>query len=283
MTLFRRHFSVVGGTGPLLVTVLCYLVPLAVWGWSLRNEKPGEPVLPMYQSQIGDTAVISMESAALAATMGAAVACLARFSSRRTANILTFAMMVPLLTGFVARNYSWVGLLTYVGTWPPPLSQIGGLLDSRGGVIVVMGVVFVPFAYFIVSQASTHLSPQLYEASRTLGASDTRAFFVLTLPLLLPAVILAFALSSILGFGYFVTPQLIGGGNFPFLGNGVLSRLDLGDRPGAALLGVCLLVTVFASAGIVAVVATWWRARHSSPKNMPPPPPPLAPEYARTE
>jgi putative spermidine/putrescine transport system permease protein len=184
-------------------------------------------------------------------------------------------MMVPLLTGFVARNYSWVGLLTAIGSHRTPLSPLGELLDSRAGIVTVMAVVFVPFVYFIVSEAASHLSPPLYEASRTLGATDARAFFVITLPLLLPATLLAFALSTILGLGYFVTPHLIGGGNFPFVANGVLSRLDLGDAQGAALLGLYLLATVFILAGLVAIVRAWWLRRHE--------PLTKTPHYVRTK
>jgi ABC-type spermidine/putrescine transport system permease subunit I len=126
-----------------------------------------------------------------------------------------------------------------------------------------MSVVFTPFAYFIVSQRASRLLPEYFAAARTLGATDKRSFLAITMPLLLPGIGLAIGTAFILGIGYYITPQIIGGGNFPFTGNGVLRLLhELGDvsaasRLALALLGTVLIPTVIAAGG----VALWYRRR----------------------
>jgi ABC-type spermidine/putrescine transport system permease subunit I len=244
------------------VCVILYLLPLVAWLSNLPPDQSQLRVSRIYLAQIGVTVGMSFLSAVGAAIMGGSVACLSAFSPPRTAKKLAFFMMLPLLVGFVARNYSWTGLLSHFHAGP--FGFLGRLQDSGPGVVLVMSVVFTPFAYFVVSQRALRLSPEYYAVARTLGATDARSFVAITLPLLLPGVGLAIGTAFILGIGYYIAPQLIGGGNFPFIGNGVLSLLNgLGKAPSASRLALGLLGTVMvptlAAAGCVALV--WYRRR----------------------
>jgi len=218
----------------------------------------------IYLAQIGTTLSMSLGSAIGAALLGGCVAFLAAFSRPRTTRMLAFFMTLPLLVGFVARNYSWIGLLSHF--YAGPLAFIGRLQDSAVGVLVVMSVVFTPFAYFIISQGTMRLQPEYFASARTLGATDARAFCVIALPLVLPSVGIAIGTTFILGLGYFITPQLIGGGNVPFIGNGVVRLLnDLGDVAAASRLAIALLLTVLLPIALVAVVV-YVRGRRKTPR-----------------
>lgn len=247
--------------GPLVVCCVLYILPLATWLLKLPANASQVHVSRIYLAQIGTTMAMSFASALGAAVMGSSVACLAAFSSPRKAKTLAFFMTLPLLVGFVARNYSWTGLLSHFHGGP--FGFIGRLQDSGAGVVLVMSIVFTPFAYFIVSQRALRLQPEYFAVARTLGATDERAFLVITLPLLLPGFGLAVGTAFILGIGYFVTPQLIGGGNFPFIGNGVIRLLnDVGNVAAASRLALALLLTVLSLVVCVAsFMALWYRRK----------------------
>ena len=249
----RSALDTIPLVGPLAICIVLYLFPLAAWLISLPATKSQLHVSRIYYAQISGTLWMSLASAALAAGLGGIVACLAVFSQRRFAKALAFLMTMPLLVGFVARNYSWTGLLShfYIG----PLGFVGRLQDSAAGVILVMSVVFTPLAFFIIFQGTMRLRPEYFAAARTLGATDARAFCVIAVPLLLPSAGIAVGTTFVLGLGYFITPQLIGGGNFPFIGNGVLRLLnDLGDVPAASRLALALLLTVLVPVAVAAAV-----------------------------
>lgn len=245
-------------TWPLVICVFLYILPLATWLANLPAKPSEISVTRVYLAQIQVTLWMSLASAIGAAVLGGTVACHAAFAPRRTAKTLAFVMTLPLLIGFVARNYSWTGLLSHFYTGP--LAFIGRLQDSALGVIIVMSIVFTPFAFFIVSQGALRLQPEYFAAARTLGATDLRACLVITAPLIFPSVSIAIGMTFILGLGYFITPQLIGGGNYPFIGNGVLRLLnDLGDVTAASQLALALLLTVLIPMSLIVLLGAAWR------------------------
>jgi ABC-type spermidine/putrescine transport system permease subunit I len=244
----------------LIVSVgLFYVVPLIIWCISLARgsagaHSPGVDVFALYWSLIGQTITLSVAAALAAVICGSATALVAVSGHGRTRELLTAAMTVPLLMGFIARNYAWVGLLSqFAGeTRVLFLSSLSrALLYKQLGIVVVMGTVFVPFCYFMVLQELTGLSPVPLQAARTMGASDATIFWRIILPSIRGSQRNAFMLSVVLGVGYFITPQLIGGGNFQFVGNGVLVLLDrFGLTVDASLLGLLLFLTVMVPVGL---------------------------------
>ena len=226
-------------------TIILYLFPFGYWVLSLPHRNKSIDINSLYWAQLVDTLFISISAAGLAVLFGGSIAILTIHSSKKVADVLIFSMMVPLLLGFIARNYSWVGFLSYLQEEYGEIMFFSNILDSWSGIVIVMTTVFTPFCYFVISQKSNYIRVEHFEAGRTLGATDSRMMFVITLPILSGSGLIAFLLSLILGIGYFITPQLIGGGNFPFIGNGVLTLLnDIGDVAGASLLALYLLLTI---------------------------------------
>ena len=231
-------------------SLLCF-APLLVWSFVLLRHPSSVSfsyVSGLYFSLARNTFVLSFVAALIAVIFGTAIACIATSQTRRFRDCITIGMTIPLLMGFIVRNYAWVGLLSqfsreYRYGW---ISQISNLLLYRvAGVILVMAIVFTPLCYFLVLHGLDSLSPVSLQAARTLGATDARIFFAVVLPSIRRSQGLAFLASSVLAIGYFITPQLIGGGNFQFIGNGILTVLnDLGQPANASLLALMLLGTV---------------------------------------
>ena len=230
-----------------MITVL-YLLPLAVWllTGSFRGGNLSSAGL-LYRALFRETVTVSMMVALVSLICGAGTAIFYAFCNTLWRRLITSLMTIPLMVGFLARNYSWLGLLSYLSGserdhWVNWLGDI--LLYRTSGVVIVMATVFIPFVYFVVLQGVNSLRATYFEAARTLGASDQRIFFTITLSILSRSLVSAFFIAVVLAVGYFVTPAMIGGGQHDFIGNGVLTLLHtLGDVRGASVLTLYLFLT----------------------------------------
>src|ERR1039458_5449011 len=116
----RKLSNLITRTAPcalLLSAVLFYAAPLVIWlisvaADSAARHSPGIDVLGVYRSLIGTTLLLSIAGASLALILGSSTALFAVSGTKRTRELLTLAMTVPLLMGFIAWNYAWVGLLS---------------------------------------------------------------------------------------------------------------------------------------------------------------------------
>jgi putative spermidine/putrescine transport system permease protein/spermidine/putrescine transport system permease protein len=86
------------------------------------------------------------------------------------------------------------------------------------------------------------ISPDLLRASSNLGASPSRAFWTVFLPLSLPGLFAGALIVFVLSLGFFVTPAVLGGGRVIMVSMQIASNIELFFNWGAAsALGVVLL------------------------------------------
>jgi ABC-type spermidine/putrescine transport system permease subunit I len=269
----------------LVLTSLAFgALPFVLWLVTIASSflRPGlfNGVFSLYLSLLPRTLWLSAAAALFATISGSAVAFVAVSGSRKQRDFLTVIMTLPLLMGFIARNYAWVGILSeLVGeTRILFLSTIArALLYRPAGIVVVMTTVFIPICYFVELRGLDGLSKEALQAARTLGATDAVIFWRLVLPVTRNTHLAAFILALSLAVGYFITPQLIGGGNYPFVGNGVIMFFDLGRPADASLLALLLGVTVVVVLACITALfrlSAWcirrlrhterWTARHRS-------------------
>lgn len=130
----------------------------------------------------------------------------------------------------------WITPLMAVNLFVPPLfhtlgwimlgnpqngliNQIGRLLgatgpvvniQSWGGLILLMSLGYMPFAYLLMLGAFKNRDQSLDEAAAISGAGAMRTFFTITVPSVGPAVTGAAILIAVLVFQAFDSPQLIG-------------------------------------------------------------------------
>jgi mannopine transport system permease protein len=69
----------------------------------------------------------------------------------------------------------------------------------------------LPYTIFPILSALLAISPELKNASASLGANPLRTFLRVTLPLSLPGVAAGGLLVFIVALGFFITPALVGG------------------------------------------------------------------------
>jgi putative spermidine/putrescine transport system permease protein len=179
---------------------------------------------------------------------------LARLRRPALRTLLLMAVIAPMLIGIVVRTYAWMTLLADQGIVNTLLRALGlppgKLMYNELGIVVALVHIYVPFMVLTLTGVIGRIEPRLEEAARGLGASRTRAFLEVTLPLSLPGILAGSLLVFALSISAYVTPILMGGFStitLPILIYQQLSgTLNLGfaGALGVVLLAVSLVLVV---------------------------------------
>jgi spermidine/putrescine transport system permease protein len=110
----------------------------------------------------------------------------------------------------------------------------------------------VPYPYLLVRARLSGLDKSYAEAARIMGASDMRAFYDITLPLVLPAVISGMLISFAMSFDDVIVSSFVAGVNTNTLPMIIYSSLKTGVTPKTnamcALLFVLTVILCLAAA-----------------------------------
>lgn len=192
-------------------------------------------------------AAINATGAVILGTMAAfALVRYRRFKGRALFGLLTTAPMVlpEVITGLSL-------LLLFVG-----MEQWFGWPQGRGALTILLAHITFSMAYAIVVIQSrlVTVDRSLEEAAMDLGARPIKVFFVITLPLIVPAILSAWVLSFILSWDDLVITSFVSGPSSTTLPQLIFSKVRLGVSPDINALATILvsLVSIFvAIAGVV--------------------------------
>lgn len=148
-------------------------------------------------------------------------------------------------TGFLTR-----GLQIALGLENPPWR-----LNGAGAVLLVHAYTMYVYFYMFVSAGLARLDPAVLEASAALGASRTRTWLRVTLPMLAPAIGGAALLVFMTSMGSFSAPYVFGGG-FRVLTTQIFASKLNGDAGIAAVETLILAAT--------SIVFLIWLQRYES-------------------
>lgn len=185
---------------------------------------------------------------------------LARLRSPGWRTALLIAVLSPMMTGMVVRTFAWMTLLADRGVINTALMDAGliagplPLMYNTFGIVVAMTHIFVPFMVLTLVGVLGRIDLRVEQAARSLGASQLRTFWEVTLPLSMPGILAGSLLVFALTISSYVVPTLMGG--FSFIGLPVLiyQQISSSFNPGfAAALGFVLL------AMSLAVIGAYWR------------------------
>lgn len=172
---------------------------------------------PLYVRIMIRTMWISIATTIIALALGYPIAVLMTRLRGRMAALVTACVLIPLWTSVLVRSYAWIVLLQrngIINNWlmdwrviERPLT----LLYTEGAVLMAMSQVLLPFMVLPIYSTLRNIPPDLTKAALNLGASQTRAFLSVTLPLSLPGVAAGCVMIFVLALGFYITPALIGG------------------------------------------------------------------------
>jgi ABC-type spermidine/putrescine transport system permease subunit II len=164
------------------------------------------------------------------------------------------------------RARRWFDAMTYMRIVLPEVVFALGLfilfqklgIKLGVGAIILGHVVFnSAYATIIIQARFATLSETLEEAAADLGASPWRVFRRVTLPLLMPAVVVAGLLTLTFSVDDVITSQFLGGTNAQTLPVLVLGKIRLHVTPEVNAIGAGLMVitlATFATAGLITML-----------------------------
>ncbi|MBI4081094.1 MAG: iron ABC transporter permease [Candidatus Lambdaproteobacteria bacterium] len=199
--------------------------------------------------------------AALIGTGTAWLVTMCRFPGRRW---FEWSLLLPLAMPAYVMAYAYADWLQFAGPVQTALRQLTGWrhgdywfppLQSPGGAIVVMMLVFYPYVYMLARTAFLEQSVCVLEVSRTLGCGPWRSFATVALPLARPAIAAGVALVMMETLADFGTVQYFAVNTFT---TGIYRTWFAMGRPvAAAQLAAALLLFVLA----VLLLERWSRGR----------------------
>ncbi len=130
-----------------------------------------------------------------------------------------------------------------------PTSPVGvDVAFSRTAIVLALLFVTLPFVVRTVQPVLHELDTEMEEAARSLGASELTVFRRIVIPNILPGILSGVALAFARAVGEIGSLVIISG-SLPFKTEVasvyILSRVESGDRAGAAAIAVVLLVSSF--------------------------------------
>jgi spermidine/putrescine transport system permease protein len=111
----------------------------------------------------------------------------------------------------------------------------------------------IPYVYLLVRARLAGMDKSYVEAARIMGASDMRAFYDITLPLMLPAVISGMLISFAMSFDDVIISVFVAGVNTNTLPMKIYSQIKTGVTPKTN--AMCALIFVFTVAMCLAAAA----------------------------
>ncbi|MCP4767303.1 MAG: ABC transporter permease [Gammaproteobacteria bacterium] len=164
--------------------------------------------------------------------------------------------------------FSWQVLLSRTAGIGNMLHWLGiveksfSLYPSLGGVLVALVYLVLPFSFLLLYPTISRLDPEVTEASRTLGASPLKTFFLVVLPILRGPIITTGITMFVFTLGAILVPQVLGRPSHWTLSVHITDQaIFQSNLPFASALAIYLLIF-----SMSLVLFTTWLNRRSGAK-----------------
>lgn len=211
-----------------------------------------------YLKVIFDTLKLGLFAVAATTVLAYPLALVFRASSPRVQRLLTFIILMPLLTSVVIRTFAWIVILAREGVANQLLMGLGltaaplNLLQTELGLVIALTQIEMPLMLLPLLTIMNRMDQNLVDASRALGASQWRTFFRVVLPLTLPGWVAGATLVFASATTAFISQSVIGGARLVYLPALIYQQATVVyNWPFAAVASLTLLFTVLV--GIMAL------------------------------
>ena len=213
-TILSRSFRFI--TISMLITWLVLpLIPLAIWsfarGWFFPQILPKQWTLSAWHYALSDTAGV-LDSLLLTIIISA------------VATVLSIIVGVPAgraLGLYKFKGKEFVELLILAPTIVPGIAVVLGihsvfisigLTNTVYGVILVHLIPTLPYMILVMSGIFANFDADFESQARSLGASPLKTFWYITLPAILPGIIVGGLFAFLVSWSQYILTLLIGGG-----------------------------------------------------------------------
>jgi putative spermidine/putrescine transport system permease protein len=244
---------------PALLLILLLIVLPVGWlawqsiyhdGFTLENYRRivNEAI---YWRSFALTFEISLLVTVLALLLGYPIAYAASAAPKGWSIVILALVVLPFWTSVLVRAYAWLALLQRTGVINHLLQDLGiigeplALVHNTFGTVVATLHILLPFMVLPLYATMQTIPRDLLQAGASLGGSPSHTFWRIFLPLSLPGVLAGSTLVFVLSLGFYITPELLGGGRTIMVSMLVSRNVELYNQWGAAsAVGVVLLLGV---------------------------------------
>lgn len=177
-------------------------------------------------------------------------------------NILLLLVIIPFWSSFLIRVYAWMMILgpnsivCNMINWVRHLLGLPAISVLYSSIAVIACLVYINLPFMVLplyANLEKH-DESLIEASRDLGASLSKSFWQITIPLSLPGILAGSALVFIPCIGMFVVPELVGDNSSYMIGNLIKQQfLQAMNWPLGSVTSILMTLSVLAVAIIFAL------------------------------
>ena len=172
---------------------------------------------PLYLEVFLRTFVVGVAVGAIDVALGYPLAYFLVRTRSRWKGLLIALSLAPLLASVVVRTYGWYIILNRFGIANDALLGLGvidqriAFMPSTGAIIIGLAHALLPYTVLTIMGSLHGINPNLESAAMSLGATRTRTFFNVVLPLSLPGIAGGFILVFSIAISAYATPAILGG------------------------------------------------------------------------
>jgi putative spermidine/putrescine transport system permease protein len=198
---------------------------------------------PEWQSAARNSVIVAVLTTIVATVLGTGVSIALMRGSVPARNLVTSIFLTPMIVPVIVTAVAVYGL--YVRF------RVVGTIQ---GLVLAHTVLALPFVMINVSAVLQGMDIWLEHASRSLGATPVRTFFLVTLPLIRPGILAGALFAFITSFDELVVALFISGDRAATLPVQIWSGLRFEINPTVAAVSTLLIVLSTASLGLAGLL-----------------------------
>jgi len=207
----------------------------------------------LYQRVLLNTVWISLQVVFFTALVAYPIAYVVGHAAERAGRLLFFAIISSMWISILIRTYAWTVLLQRTGPISNALVSLGvfnelqSFMHSRFAVVLGMTHIMTPYMVVSILSASGKRLSEFSYISRVFGATTFLYLVRVFIPQTMRGAIAGSGLVLLLSLGFYITPELLGGGKGETMMIAVLideQISTLGNWSTGAALSLLLIGTV---------------------------------------
>ena len=167
--------------------------------------------------------LLALISTAICLMLAFPMAMILRESKYGKQGFMIFVFILPMWMNFLLRTMAWQVLLERQGVINSIITAIGlprqELMNTPGAIVLGMVYDFLPFMILPIYNTVSKIDNHLIEAAYDLGASKSKVYTSVILPLTVPGIVSGITMVFIPALTTFVISNMLGGGKINLIGN----------------------------------------------------------------
>jgi spermidine/putrescine transport system permease protein len=214
----------------------------------------------LYKGVFLRTIIVATLTAIIVVPIAYFLSYIMQFVFPRKGRILFDIILVSMFSGYLVRIYAWRTILGKEGLLNATLLQlqiiskpITFLIFSNWSIAITLVGLLIPLALLPISSSMANVSKDHLEVAGDLGSRGLKMHRTILIPMVLPGISTAFAISFILAAGDFVVPTMVGGTNGVMVGNLIADQFKglAPNWPLGAALAMSVLVVLIAIHAVI--------------------------------